>query len=125
MRKLQGLRNLLTTASLAALLVLVGPGGAFAEQILVVTTGNLMGSFDSATPGVVTGVVATTTTLFGIDSNLDVLVRQGSVDGTPVSPNTGQLFTVGPLGVNTTNLVGFDISGTTGTAYAALSTGPQ
>jgi hypothetical protein len=46
------------------------------------------------------------TTLYVIDSNLDALVTQGSVDfdaskptvGT--SPNTGQLFTVGSLGVD-------------------------
>jgi hypothetical protein len=63
---------------------------------------------------------APSTTLFGIDSNLDVLVRQGSVDGTPISPNTGQLFTVGPLGVDIGNFVGFDVSGVTGIAYATL-----
>jgi hypothetical protein len=68
---------------------------------------------------------APSTTLFGIDSGLDVLVRQGSVDGTPVSPNTGQLFTVGSLGVDTSVLVGFDVSGVTGIAYASLcSAGP-
>src|SRR5215475_9268057 len=38
---------------------------------------------------------STTTTLYGIDSNLDILVTQGSVGGTPTSPNTGTLFTVG------------------------------
>lgn len=51
---------------------------------------------------------ATTTTLFGIDSNLDVLVMQGGTSGSP-SPNTGQLFTVGALGVNVTDILGFDI----------------
>src|SRR5205085_9095228 len=40
---------------------------------------------------------ASVTTLYGIDSNLDVLVRQGSPDGTPTSPNSGQLFTVGSI----------------------------
>jgi hypothetical protein len=66
---------------------------------------------------------APSTTLFGIDSGLDVLVRQGSVDGTPVSPNTGQLFTVGSLGVDTSVLVFFDVSGVTGIAYASLCSG--
>jgi hypothetical protein len=64
---------------------------------------------------------AVTTTLFAIDSNLDVLATQGSFGGSPVSPNTGQLFTVGALGFNTSDLVGFDISGSTGVAYAALT----
>jgi hypothetical protein len=66
---------------------------------------------------------APSTTLFGIDSGLDVLVRQGSIDGSPLSPNTGQLVTIGSLGVNGTGLVGFDVSGVTGIAYATLCSG--
>ncbi len=61
------------------------------------------------------------TTLFGIDSNLDILVRQGSAGGAPVSPNSGQLFTVGPLGVNTANDAGFDISDCGGSGYVSLT----
>jgi hypothetical protein len=64
---------------------------------------------------------ALTTTLFGIDSILDTLVRQGSPNGSPISPNTGQLFTIGPLGVDTSDLAAFDISGLSGTAYAAFT----
>ena len=65
---------------------------------------------------------ATTTTLFGIDSNLDILVRQGSVGGAPTSPNTGQLFTIGALGFNTTDQVGFDIADFNDAAFASLTT---
>jgi hypothetical protein len=64
---------------------------------------------------------ALSTTLFGIDSNLDTLITQGSAGGSPVSPNTGQLFTIGALGFNTSDLVGFDISGSSGIAYASLT----
>lgn len=64
---------------------------------------------------------STITTLYGIDSNLDVLVRQGSLNSSPVSPNTGQLFTVGALGVNTTDQVGFDISAPGDVALASLT----
>src|SRR5262249_11223427 len=64
---------------------------------------------------------ASSTTLYGIDSNLDVLVMQGSVGGAPNSPNGGQLTTVGALGVNTTDQVGFDIVGPTGLALASLT----
>ncbi|HET6406748.1 MAG TPA: DUF4394 domain-containing protein, partial [Chthoniobacteraceae bacterium] len=58
----------------------------------------------------------TPTTLFGIDSSLSILVRQGAVDGSPAdvagggSPNGGLLTTLGSLGVNPTDQVGFDIS---------------
>jgi uncharacterized protein DUF4394 len=37
-------------------------------------------------------------------------------------PNAGTLLTVGPLGVDTNFLTGFDISGLTGIAYASLTT---
>ncbi len=54
------------------------------------------------------------TTLRGIDSNLDILAIQAP-------PNEGGLVTVGPLGVDTTDNVGFDVSGLTGVAFAALT----
>ena len=66
---------------------------------------------------------ASSTTLLGIDSERDTLVRQGSGGGSPVSPNTGQLFTIGALGVDTTGVVGFDISNAGGVAFAALTVG--
>lgn len=67
---------------------------------------------------------ATATTLVGIDADRNVLVRQGSPDGAPVSPNAGTLFSVGPLGVDVEPVGGLDIltSGTTNTAFAALTT---
>jgi hypothetical protein len=63
---------------------------------------------------------ALVTTLFGIDSNRDVLVMQGGPDGVP-SPNGGELTTIGALGFDTSDLVGFDISALTGVAFAALT----
>lgn len=54
------------------------------------------------------------TILYGIDSGFDILVIQNP-------PNGGTLNTVGALGVDTTDNVGFDISGTTGIAYASLT----
>ncbi len=60
---------------------------------------------------------ATATTLFGIDSVLNILVRQGAVNGSATdvagggSPNGGLLTTLGSLGVDPTNQIGFDISG--------------
>jgi hypothetical protein len=59
---------------------------------------------------------ATTTVLYAIDANRDVLV-------TLANPNDGVLSTVGALGVNTTNDIGFDIAGNNGTAYATLTIG--
>jgi hypothetical protein len=60
-------------------------------------------------------VAASSTTLYAIDSNLGVLTMLPS-------PNNGQLYTVGPLGVVISDFVGFDIGGKDGTAYAALTT---
>jgi hypothetical protein len=65
---------------------------------------------------------ALTTTLYGIDSGLDVLVTQGGPNGIP-SPNGGLLNTVGALGVDTNGLAGFDIS-PGGTAYAVFNPVP-
>ena len=56
---------------------------------------------------------AVSTTLYGIDSVMDTLVRQ-------VPPNDGVLSTVGSLGVNFTDMAGFDISGASGSAFASL-----
>ena len=64
---------------------------------------------------------APTATLYGIDSNLNILVTQGSPGGSPISPDSGQLFTIGALGFDTSDLVGFDISGISGVAYASMT----
>ncbi|ONI90996.1 hypothetical protein ALI144C_01855 [Actinosynnema sp. ALI-1.44] len=56
---------------------------------------------------------ATSTALYGLDSARDTLVKQGSLPGeTPVvSPNTGQLTTIGRLGLDISAVNGFDITG--------------
>jgi len=59
---------------------------------------------------------ATTTTLYDIDSARDILVTQNP-------PNNGTLNTVGALGVDTSDVVGFDIVNPSGVAYAALRVG--
>jgi trimeric autotransporter adhesin len=64
---------------------------------------------------------ATSTTLFGIDADNDLLVRIGSVGGTPNSPNGGTLTSVGALGVDVT-APSFDIAGTDGPAYLVRTT---
>ncbi|OLR94410.1 DUF4394 domain-containing protein [Actinokineospora bangkokensis] len=67
---------------------------------------------------------ATSTGLYVIDTRSDTLATQGTLPGaTPaVSPNTGQLFTTGKLGIGITEANGFDISGTSGAAVAAVRT---
>lgn len=82
----------------------------------------------AATPSIVSvaynnsSAGVTSTTLYGIDSTQDALVTQGSVNGSPTSPNTGQLFTIGKLGVDTTDLTGFDIAPGSNAAFASLTT---
>ncbi len=55
---------------------------------------------------------AATTQLYGIDTGLDILVTQANSAGT--------LGTVGPLGADLGDILGFDISGGTGIAYAMV-----
>lgn len=80
------------------------------------------GALNPGTPGV-TGAAytnnfagATTTTLFDIDATTDKLMTQNP-------PNNGTLVEVGNLGVNVEAANGFDIGGTSGTAYALLTVG--
>ena len=61
-----------------------------------------------------------TTTLFGIDTSRDALVRIGGVDGNP-SPNIGGLTTIGALGLDATSgSTSFDIAAD-GIAFAAVT----
>lgn len=64
------------------------------------------------------------TTNYAIDRAVGALVMQGSREGaTPVvSPNTGQLRTVGPLGLGPLVDVSFDISDVSNTALIAVRT---
>lgn len=67
------------------------------------------------------------TTNYAIDRAAGALVTQGSREGVEplVSPNTGRLFTVGPLGVGPLQDASFDISDVKNTALAAWSTAAQ
>ena len=64
------------------------------------------------------------TTNYAIDRGLGALVMQGSREGvTPVvSPNSGQLRTVGPLGLGALADVSFDIADVGNTALAVVRT---
>jgi len=57
------------------------------------------------------------TTLFGLDSTGNRLVRIGSVDGAPDSPGTGLVTEIGPLGVTLAGEISFDIEPRTGMGY--------
>ena len=59
---------------------------------------------------------ATTTTLYDIDTATDQLLIQNP-------PNAGVLTPVGPLGVDASDVNGFEISAVDGTAFAALTVG--
>jgi hypothetical protein len=59
---------------------------------------------------------ATAATLYGIDATTDQLVLIGT-------PGNGTVTPIGPLGVDTTGDVGFDITANDGVAFATLRTG--
>lgn len=71
---------------------------------------------EGATPNVASSAYTnsfagtTSTQLYGIDTGLDILVRQANSAGT--------LETVGSLGADIIDMVGFDISSVTGSAFA-------
>lgn len=73
------------------------------------------GLVESVTAAAYTNNVAgtTSTTLYDIDTANDLLVTQAP-------PNDGDLNTVGPLGLDAEAANGFDVSGVTGDAFAAL-----
>ena len=96
------------------------------------STGGLAGADTDVNPGTpnITAVAydrstagATVTTLFGIDTTTDQLIRIGGPDGAP-SPNGGLVTAVGPLGVDAVGDAGFDID-PAGTLVAALTVGGQ
>jgi hypothetical protein len=78
------------------------------------------GAINPGTPGVTAAAYtnsfngATSTTLFDIDTTTDSLYTQNP-------PNNGTVNLVGPLGINATDVNGFDISTGDNTAYAALT----
>lgn len=61
------------------------------------------------------------TSLFVVDAGRDVLARLGDVEGSDASRNSGELHTIGILGIDVTAFAGFDVSRTTGTAWAVLT----
>ncbi len=81
---------------------------------------------DGATPDIVAAAYnnnfagASTTTLFAIDSTLDDVVTIGTAFGA-TSPNTGQMTTLGALGVDTLSNAGFDISNLSGEGFLSLT----
>lgn len=66
----------------------------------------------------------TWTTNFALDAAAGSLVTQGTREGEgpAVSPSTGQLFTIGPLGTAAFSRAAFDIADVSGAAFAALTT---
>jgi hypothetical protein len=67
------------------------------------------------------------TTNYAIDRRSGTLLTQGSVEGMQpvVSPNTGQLRTVGPLGTGPLLDAAMDIADVTGAAFTAVRTANQ
>ncbi len=88
-------------------------GGTITDTAITRADGSPINILGTAYTNSVAGRPApTTTVIYGIDSVTDSLV-------TSAAPNGGVYSTVGSLGVGLTNanMVGFDISGTTGLGY--------
>jgi hypothetical protein len=95
-----------------------GTGAVVAEDVdFAYATGDVNEGVNPAIGGLAytnSVVGATTTVLYGIDSNTNSLVMLPS-------PNGGGLTTVGELGTNTIPCIGFDIDPSDGTAFASLA----
>ncbi|MGI8907918.1 MAG: DUF4394 domain-containing protein [Candidatus Sumerlaeaceae bacterium] len=63
----------------------------------------------------------TSTTLFALDSTSNQLMRIGSVNQSPISPNTGTTTAIGPLGVDFISQAALDFAGPT--LFAILRVG--
>ncbi|MGH8810122.1 MAG: DUF4394 domain-containing protein, partial [Noviherbaspirillum sp.] len=63
------------------------------------------------------------TTNFAIDAAQGALVTQGTREGKSpaISPNTGQLLTVGAMGIGAFQRASFDIADVSGAAFAAIT----
>jgi hypothetical protein len=68
------------------------------------------------------GVPAGSVRELAIDSQRDLLIEIGTMAGGNASFNAGVATVIGNLNVDTTDDVGFDISGATGIYYASLTT---
>jgi hypothetical protein len=104
--------------------------GVQADGVLAYRAGDI--NFGAAPQIVAAGYTYNTvneklTTNYAIDRRLGVLVIQGSLEGaTPVvSPNSGQLTTVGALGLGPLTDVSFDIADVGGAAFAAVRSTTQ
>ncbi len=96
----------------------VADGGATVDSTLAYAAGDTnVGQNPNVVGAAYTNNFAgtTTTTLYVIDSTRDILATQNP-------PNNGTLNTIGPLGVDTSDVVGFDITNPGGAALAVLTT---
>lgn len=63
---------------------------------------------------------AVVSSMYGIDPTLDIVFRQSSLESSADVPNSGQLLTVGRLGLDAGGLIGFDIGESNATGYASF-----
>lgn len=96
----------------------VGPG---TDNALMYPSGGTVRAVGVAYTNSLAGVAAGTTRQYIIDSSLGILGETGSMAGGNASFNGGMVTPVGALGFATTDLVGFDIFGPTGNAFASLT----
>lgn len=99
----------------------VANGPNFVDTSLTYATGGVPRAVGAAYTNPVANAPVGSVRQFIIDSALDTLGEVGSQAGGNASFNGGVVTSVGALGVNTNDLVGFDISGNTGTFFASFT----
>lgn len=99
----------------------VANGPNFVDTSLTYATGGVPHAVGAAYTNPIANAPVGSVRQFIIDSALDTLGEVGSQAGGNASFNGGVVTPIGSLGVNTNDLVGFDISGNTGTFFASFT----
>ncbi len=121
--RVTGLLRLVNTAGLNIVIDPANGGLISADNTLAFNPDDVNAGFAPQVSGADGGVSNGVQSIYGLDAARDALVTIGSPSGSPLPPSSGQLMTIGSLGVNTTTQAALHIPN--GAAYAWVSLSPQ